>query len=26
VSSAMLKMDARTRAEAAILARSAGWL
>jgi hypothetical protein len=22
----MLKMDARTRAEAAILARSAGWL
>ena len=26
VSSAMLKMDARTRAEAASLARSAGWL
>ena len=26
VSSAMLKMDARTRAEAATLARSAGWL
>lgn len=26
VSSAMLKMDARTRAEAASLARAAGWL
>ena len=26
VSSSMLKMDARTRAEAASLARAAGWL